>query len=192
MTARGTSGRHAREQQRRDRCAAVPRRDEIDAEGRDQRSSEGRAAEFETERERKGRTIVATAPTAAPEETPMMEGSAIGLRKNPCITTPAVDSAKPTTAPSRIRGRRTCSTIASGGASRRTTREPWSRRRQGRDRDASRNDDSVEQHFPDIGRRNPHRADAGARRHHGTEDGDEPCRPPESPTRETPYESPLA
>ena len=59
----------------------------------------------------------ATAPTAAPVETPMMEGSAIGFRKKPCITVPASASAKPTVAPSAIRGslmRRTMTAVVSG------------------------------------------------------------------------------
>jgi len=41
----------------------------------------------------------------------MMEGSAIGFRKNPCITVPAVASANPTTAPSAMRGSRSCPTM---------------------------------------------------------------------------------
>jgi len=57
--------------------------------------------------------MVATAPTAAPEETPMIEGSAIGFLKNPCMTVPAVARANPTTAPSAIRGRRTPRTMVS-------------------------------------------------------------------------------
>lgn len=36
----------------------------------------------------------------------MIEGSAIGLRKKPCITVPAAASAKPTTAASTMRGNR--------------------------------------------------------------------------------------
>jgi hypothetical protein len=55
----------------------------------------------------------ATAPTAAPEETPMMEGSAIGFLKKPCMTTPAVARAKPTTAASAMRGIRTRWTMIS-------------------------------------------------------------------------------
>jgi len=58
-----------------------------------------------------GATMKATAPTAAPEETPMIDGSAIGFRKIPCMIVPAAASEKPTTAPSSIRGSRTCSTI---------------------------------------------------------------------------------
>jgi hypothetical protein len=41
----------------------------------------------------------------------MTDGSAIGFRKNPCITAPAVASAKPTAAPSAMRGRRSFVTM---------------------------------------------------------------------------------
>ena len=49
----------------------------------------------------------------APEETPMIDGSAIGFRKNPCITVPAAASAKPTVAPRTMRGSRIPRTIVS-------------------------------------------------------------------------------
>jgi hypothetical protein len=58
----------------------------------------------------------ATAPAAAPEETPMIEGSAIGLRKNPCITVPAAASENPTIAARTMRGRRNCVTITRLGS----------------------------------------------------------------------------
>ena len=53
--------------------------------------------------------IATTAPTAPPAETPMMPGSAIGLRNRPCIVAPATPSAIPTVAPTTIRGSLICS-----------------------------------------------------------------------------------
>ena len=44
------------------------------------------------------------APSAPPADTPMIPGSAIGLRNSPCITAPETPSAAPTTSASRIRG----------------------------------------------------------------------------------------
>ncbi len=55
--------------------------------------------------------MASTAPTAAPEETPMIAGSASGLRKKPCMTVPAAARAKPTIAASMIRGSRYITTI---------------------------------------------------------------------------------
>ena len=53
------------------------------------------------------RVIAITAPTAAPPETPTVAGSASGLRKTPCITTPATASEAPTTIARATRGSRT-------------------------------------------------------------------------------------
>ena len=53
--------------------------------------------------------IATTAPSAPPAETPMMPGSAIGLRNRPCMVAPATPSAIPTDAPTMIRGSRICS-----------------------------------------------------------------------------------
>ena len=49
-----------------------------------------------------------TAPTAAPADTPTVAGSARGLRKMPCMMTPATAKLAPTKIASTIRGRRTC------------------------------------------------------------------------------------
>jgi len=105
----------------------VPRRDGVDAERGRERADEREEADAGTVRESDvdradqrertvvdsatGKTMNATAPTAAPEETPMIDGSAIGLRKNPCMTVPAAASAKPTSAANRIRGSLTPTTI---------------------------------------------------------------------------------
>ena len=40
-----------------------------------------------------GKAMVATAPTAAPDETPIIDGLAIGFRKKPCMTVPAAGAA---------------------------------------------------------------------------------------------------
>ena len=48
--------------------------------------------------------IATTAPRAPPVDTPIMPGSAIGLRNSPCITAPETPSADPTTSASMIRG----------------------------------------------------------------------------------------
>ena len=53
--------------------------------------------------------IATTAPSAPPADTPMMPGSAMGLRNSPCIVAPATPSAIPTEAPTMIRGSRICS-----------------------------------------------------------------------------------
>ena len=53
--------------------------------------------------------IATTAPSAPPADTPMMPGSAIGLRKSPCIVVPATPRAAPTIAPTTMRGSRICS-----------------------------------------------------------------------------------
>src|SRR5690625_2200435 len=78
----------------------------------------------------------ATAPTAAPEETPVTPGSANGLRKTACMTTPTPASAPPTSIATTIRGSRmdqttvltwlgsgdTTAAIASSGSRRRVPR----------------------------------------------------------------------
>ena len=48
--------------------------------------------------------IAMTAPSAPPADTPMIPGSAIGLRKSPCITAPETPRAAPTTNASNMRG----------------------------------------------------------------------------------------
>ena len=48
--------------------------------------------------------ITPTAPTAAPADTPMMPGSASGLRNTPCRTAPDTASPPPTRAASTMRG----------------------------------------------------------------------------------------
>ena len=50
--------------------------------------------------------IAITAPRAPPDETPMIPGSASGLRKRDCIVAPAVPSAAPTAIANTIRGSR--------------------------------------------------------------------------------------
>ena len=69
----------------------------------------------------------AEAPTAAPDEMPMTPGSASGLRNTPCMTTPAVASAAPTSTAMSSRGTRmshsvasplTCAIAAPGGTAR--------------------------------------------------------------------------
>ena len=50
------------------------------------------------------KAITATAPVAAPADTPIIDGSAMGFLKNPCITVPAAASANPTIAARIIRG----------------------------------------------------------------------------------------
>ena len=56
--------------------------------------------------------IAITAPSAPPVDTPMMPGSAIGLRNRPCITAPAVPRAAPTNSARAMRGSRMVSTMA--------------------------------------------------------------------------------
>src|SRR4029453_13732848 len=58
-------------------------------------------------------TMTAIAPSAAPEETPMMAGSASGLRNRPWNTAPDAAKAAPTTAARTTRGRRSWSRITS-------------------------------------------------------------------------------
>ena len=53
--------------------------------------------------------MATTAPSAPPEETPIIPGSAIGLRKSPCIVAPATPRAAPTEAPTIILGSLICS-----------------------------------------------------------------------------------
>ena len=53
--------------------------------------------------------MATTAPTAPPADTPMIPGSAIGLRNSPCIVAPATPRAMPTEAPTTIRGSLICS-----------------------------------------------------------------------------------
>ncbi len=50
--------------------------------------------------------IVATAASAAPEDTPMSAGSANGLRNMPCIMAPAIARLAPTNIASSVRGKR--------------------------------------------------------------------------------------
>ena len=52
------------------------------------------------------RTIMATAPKAAPPDTPISPGSASGLRKKPWSTVPATASEAPTVAANMTRGAR--------------------------------------------------------------------------------------
>ncbi len=56
-------------------------------------------------------TIIKLAPAEAPLDTPIKEGSAKGLRNNPCIITPETANAAPTRAASNARGKRICCTI---------------------------------------------------------------------------------
>ena len=49
-------------------------------------------------------TIAATAPKAAPAETPMRPGSARGLRNNPCRDAPVMPNENPTMAANNTRG----------------------------------------------------------------------------------------
>ncbi|SLI14874.1 Uncharacterised protein [Mycobacteroides abscessus subsp. abscessus] len=58
-------------------------------------------------------TIVAPAPTAAPEDTPMTPGSASGLANTPCSSAPAVASAAPTSIANSTRGNRTSQRVTS-------------------------------------------------------------------------------
>src|SRR6266511_4045346 len=58
-------------------------------------------------------TMTAIAPSAAPEETPMIAGSAKGFRNRPWNTAPDAANAAPTTAASTTRGRRSWSKITS-------------------------------------------------------------------------------
>ena len=60
--------------------------------------------------------MATTAPKAPPVDTPMMPGSAIGLRNNPCITAPATPKAAPTIRAKQMRGSLTAATIASSVA----------------------------------------------------------------------------
>src|SRR5690625_2071033 len=83
----------------------------------------------------------ATAPTAAPEDTPVTPGSASGLRNTACITTPTPARAAPTSMATAIRGSRmdhttvltwesagvTTARIASTGSSRNVPRLTLSR-----------------------------------------------------------------
>ena len=56
--------------------------------------------------------MVATAASAAPEDTPIRPGSASGLRNMPCIMAPDTASAAPTNTPSSRRGRRMSSSTS--------------------------------------------------------------------------------
>src|SRR5690606_24671240 len=58
------------------------------------------------------RKIATTAPIEPPAETPMIPGSASGLRNSPCIAAPLAASAKPTSPATSSRGRRTDQLIA--------------------------------------------------------------------------------
>lgn len=58
-------------------------------------------------------TITITPPSVPPAETPMMPGSAMGFRNNPCSAVPAVPNAIPTKPAVIIRGRRIWSTTNS-------------------------------------------------------------------------------
>ncbi len=50
--------------------------------------------------------IAVTAPNAPPLETPMIPGSAIELRNNPCMIPPEIPNAAPTTKAKKMRGKR--------------------------------------------------------------------------------------
>ena len=58
-------------------------------------------------------TMTAIAPNAAPEDTPMTAGSAIGFRNRPWNSVPATASPTPTTAASSTRGSRSWNRITS-------------------------------------------------------------------------------
>ena len=71
--------------------------------------------------------IASIAPSAAPAETPSVNGVASGLRSSPWNTTPAVASAAPTSAPASVRGRRAtkkicASTLSANGIDRSNAR----------------------------------------------------------------------
>ncbi len=52
-------------------------------------------------------TIAIVAPKLAPADMPIINGSAMGLRSNPCNTTPELARAVPTSAAAKTRGKRT-------------------------------------------------------------------------------------
>src|SRR6266511_645727 len=58
-------------------------------------------------------TMTTIAPRAAPEDTPITAGSAMGFRNRPWNNVPATASPTPTTAPSRTRGSRSWNTMTS-------------------------------------------------------------------------------
>lgn len=62
-------------------------------------------------------TSTTTAPTAAPDATPVMPGSASGFRKTACITAPTPASAAPTTPATTTLGARTSRTSGESGES---------------------------------------------------------------------------
>ena len=53
--------------------------------------------------------IAMIAPRAAPEDTPMVDPSASGLRRRPCMAAPHMDKAAPASVTQRTRGSRTFS-----------------------------------------------------------------------------------
>ncbi len=79
------------------------------------------------------KVIASIAPSAAPADTPSVNGVASGLRSSACSTTPAAASVAPTSAPASVRGRRAtkkicASTLSAKGMRRSNTRANDDRR----------------------------------------------------------------
>ena len=75
------------------------------------------------------KVIASIAPSAAPAETPSVNGVASGLRSSPWKTTPAVASVEPTSAPASVRGSRAMKKICASGLSANGTDQSKARRR---------------------------------------------------------------
>ena len=87
--------------------ASRPRRERVDDCRGEQRAGEA-GERYRRERAERSRRVLNVmtriAPSAAPADTPSVNGVASGLRSSACMTTPAAASVAPTTAPVSTRG----------------------------------------------------------------------------------------
>ena len=114
----------AGEEHRGGRGASVARADGVEQRGRDQGAEKSHGGErIGTDDAGKvatsgaPSTIIATAASAAPDETPTRPGSASGLRKRLCMTQPAVASAAPIRNEKAARGNRISRTTSASRSS---------------------------------------------------------------------------
>ena len=118
--------------------------------------------------------IASIAPSAAPDETPSVNGVASGLRSSPWKTTPAAASVPPTSAPASVRGSRATKKICASTLSANGTDASKARRRlMDVDPTSGASDDRRQRQAPKPGqrhgqpppqRRGGHRGVASARR----------------------------
>ena len=103
--------------------------DDGDGEQRAGEAGQGSERDAEPLASAGAKVIASIAPSAAPADTPSVNGVASGLRSSPWKTTPAVARVEPTSAPASVRGSRAMKKICASGLSANGTDQSKARRR---------------------------------------------------------------